>query len=524
MGRNILFITTDQQRYDALGCNGGDVARTPVADSLAENGVRFTRAHCNNVVCMPARTSMFTGMHPLTHGVNANGICYRAADDNGIASWLKRQAGYKTALIGKSHFEPMLDLTFKYRQNRLAAEDSNGPWLGFDHVELASHGVIVCTHYSRWIMKNHPECLPGFGFPLTGQGGGETGAPELKRNPIPREHYHTDWIADRATKYLDTLDDGDNWFLWVSFPDPHHAFDPPASEWGRVNWRDMKLPAAHPGSEEKIREILGQKPSHWLDWYTGRYKNPEGGPSHFVPRELTHDQLREIIAVINVENELIDEGCGKIINRLSEKGWLDNTDIIYTTDHGDLQGDFGLMFKGPYHVDGLMHIPMIYRPAPCAGVKPAVSNAPVSQVDLFPTFCDIAGVDIPHWVQGQALPTTAGETRERSITTWDSQFRAVGMHLRTIHRDGYTLTSYLPSTRNKGGYFPLLETVWGDKGAVPRYDGTEGELYDHKNDPCQWRNLWDDPAYKSLKSDLLADLLDNMPPTRSPALEVVSPV
>lgn len=524
MGRNILFITTDQQRYEALGCNGGEIARTPVVDALSREGINYRRAHCNNPVCMPARTSMFTGQHPLTHGVNANGIPYNGADNTGVASWLKRKAGYRTALIGKSHFEPMLDLGLKYRQNQMAAENNTGPWLGFDYAELAIHGPLGSTHYSRWLHKNYPEYLSGFATPLTAQGGGETGAPEVCHNPIPRELYHTDWIADKTLKYLDTLSDDDDWFIWVSFPDPHHPFDPPASEFSRVNWRDVPLPPGHPGSDAKAREILAQKPEHWLNWYLGIYKNPEGGPATFVPKNFTHDQLREAIATIHVENELIDEACGRILSRVTEKGWMNDTDIFFTTDHGDLQGDFGLMFKGPYHVDSLLHIPFIYKPAASAGISATEVSAPVTHVDLFPTFCDIAGVPVPGWVQGESLPLTADETRERAITTWDSQYRRVGMHLRTIYRDGYTLTSYLPSTRDKGGRFPILEAAWGDMGKIPKYKGTEGELYDHKNDPLQWRNLWDDPAYASIKSDLLADLLDNIPPERTPPLKVVVPV
>ena len=74
MGRKILFITTDQMRYDALGCNGGTVARTPVADGLAAAGVRFERAYCANVICTPARSTMLTGQYPRTHGAIANGV------------------------------------------------------------------------------------------------------------------------------------------------------------------------------------------------------------------------------------------------------------------------------------------------------------------------------------------------------------------------------------------------------------------------------------------------------------------
>ena len=91
-------------------------------------------------------------------------------------------------------------------------------------------------------------------------------------------------------------------------------------------------------------------------------------------------------------NELIDEACGRVIDTIAARAWSDNTDIVFTTDHGEMQGDFGLLYKGPYHVDALMRLPFIWRPAPSAGIAPAEVEDPVGQVDLAPTFCAIAGI------------------------------------------------------------------------------------------------------------------------------------
>jgi arylsulfatase A-like enzyme len=228
----------------------------------------------------------------------------------------------------------------------------------------------------------------------------------------------------------------------------------------------------------------------------------EGGPTQFVPCRMTHDQVREINAMVHVENELIDEACGRVLARIAERGWDADTDVFFTTDHGELQGDFGLIFKGPYHVDALMRIPFIWRPAPSARVVPAVIDEPVGQLDLAPTFCRIAGVPVPEWMQGAPLPTAAGSGRERVITEWDSQFTHIDMHLRSIYRDGLVCTAY-------------------ERGRL--YAGTEGELYDLREDPLQWRNLWDDAGYRGLRSDLLADLYDHLPPARDPALAVEAP-
>lgn len=172
---------------------------------------------------------------------------------------------------------------------------------------------------------------------------------------------------------------------------------------------------------------------------------------------------------------------------------------MFSTDHGELQSDFGLLFKGPYHVDGLMRLPLIWRPAPSAGLGPAVVTAPVGLVDLAPTFCSMAGLDVPEWMQGASPPLGNADARargfERVITEWDSELFGVDMHLRTITRDGWICTAYGP-------------------GFV--HYGTEGELYCIEDDPLQRENLWDDPAHRSVRDDLVADLRDHQAPPASP--------
>src|SRR5258705_8008093 len=98
VGRKILFVTTDQQRYDGLGCNGGNIAHTPVVDRLAAEGVRYTRAHCQAVVCMPSRSTMLTGQYPRTHRGWMNRVPL-PADPPSIPEWLRARAGYRTALF-----------------------------------------------------------------------------------------------------------------------------------------------------------------------------------------------------------------------------------------------------------------------------------------------------------------------------------------------------------------------------------------------------------------------------------------
>ncbi len=502
MGRKILFVTTDQQRYDGLGCNGGAVARTPVVDALAAEGVRFERAHPQNVVCMPSRATMVTGQHVRTHGVWMNGVPL-PLDAPSVAQVL-RDAGYRTALIGKSHFEPFLDPFLRFEENRMGRDGvfGDGSHRGFDHMELATHGGVGFTHYAQWLLREHAAhigdyypVLDAASLEVNEAGGGDNGAPQVKLNPIPRELYHTDWVAERAVAWLESLPADEDWFCWVSFPDPHHPWDPPASERHRVDWRDLDLPAGFPTSREQAEAIVDDKPAHWRRWWEGT---------------LTAEQVREVNALVHVENELVDEALGRILRCIDDRGWGDDVDVVYTTDHGEFQGDFGFLFKGPYHVDALMRLPLIWRPARSAAARPAptVVSAPVGLVDLAPTFCTIAGVAVPDWMEGMPLPASPAEARDqdrqRVLTEWDS-FHPTGVevHLRTIHRDGHTCTVYDPGTV---------------------HDGTEGELYDHAEDPLQRVNLFHDPARRALRDDLVADLHDQQPAWASPPRRAEAPV
>ena len=115
MGRNILLITTDQMRFDALGCNGGEVARTPVIDALAASGINYSRAHNQNVVCMPARATIVTGQHVASHGVWMNGVSL-PEEQHTVAHHFQAN-GYNTALLGKAHFEPWLGNPEEFFEN-----------------------------------------------------------------------------------------------------------------------------------------------------------------------------------------------------------------------------------------------------------------------------------------------------------------------------------------------------------------------------------------------------------------------
>jgi arylsulfatase A-like enzyme len=511
MGRKILFITTDQQRYDTLGCNGGTIARTPVIDGVAAAGVRYERAHPQSVVCMPSRSTMLTGQHVSTHGVWMNGV--PLPEDAPSVAEVLQDAGYRTAIIGKPHFEPFLDPFARFPENGFARNGNFGPHRGFEHFESATHGAAGPLHYARWLSSTHPEAVGMFYPVLDGSlevnamGGGDTGAPQAWVNNIPKDWYHTDWVADRTISWLDSLGAEDDWFCWMSFPDPHHPWDPPASEVGRIDWRDVPLVEGYIEDKAERERVIDAKPRHYRAWYDGTLVSNYEAPAKWAPATLTPDQLREVTALNAVECELIDEAIGRVLAAIAQRGWDDDVDIVFTTDHGELGGDFGLLFKGPYHVDGLMRLPLIWRPAPSSSATPSTVTRPVGLVDLAPTFCAIAGLPVPAWMEGKPLPVDDGDADargfERVLTEWDSDLFGVSVHLRTITREGWVCTTYQPGTS---------------------HDGTEGELYDLANDPLQRENRWDDPALAAVRSDLVADLWDHQPPMKSPLPAVQAPV
>ncbi len=230
-----------------------------------------------------------------------------------------------------------------------------------------------------------------------------------------------------------------------------------------------------------------------------------------MPATLTDDQVREVNARNAVECELIDEALGRVLASIAARGWDDDTDIIFTTDHGELQGDFGLLFKGPYHVDSLMRLPLVWRPAPVAVAESQAGPPWYPSRWAWSTWLRPSAPS-PVWRPrtgcraGACPPTTpTPQARgiERVLTQWDSELFGVAVHLRTITRDGWLCTAYL-------------------RGAV--HDGTEGELYDLSEDPLQRTNRWDDPAVAALRADLLADLWDHQPPVHQPHLALEAPV
>jgi arylsulfatase A-like enzyme len=496
---NILLITTDQQRFDSLGCNGNTVCRTPAIDSLAAAGVRYERAHTQNVLCTPSRSTIVTGQYPGTHGVWNNGVCLPR--DWPTVAHVLGDAGYATAHIGKLHFETTRQVYADHLRSigerplmttehydvkgepvfTMIPDDPawTGPYRGFDYIQHCGH--FIEGHHALWLRERIGRADADRIVLETSRAfadgvGGDTGALQAAYSILPPELHSSTWLVDRTIDWLDELPAGRPFFCWASFDDPHHPFNPPEAYGRRHDWRGLPLPSSRLPTPSEIAAELAQKPWQYGAYWRGEYASHEGALGGFVPAEFTDDQIREITALTYGMIELVDDNVGRLLHALAARGLDENTHIFFTTDHGDLLGDHGLIFKGPFHLDGVVRVPLIWRGTDRAA---RVVTDPVGLLDLAPTFCEIAGVEGPAWMDGVPLPASDG-SRERVLTVFDSHLRP-DLYLRSMYRDGWFVTAY------------------------PRLDGA-GELYDMREDPNQFANLWNDAGRRALRDELVADL------------------
>ena len=187
-------------------------------------------------------------------------------------------------------------------------------------------GKRALQHYGRWLIDTHGiDATKGFSPLLAAEPGGETGAPETRLNPIPRDWYHTDWVADRTIAYLDSLPDDADWFVWMSFPDPHHPWDPPQSELHRCNWRDLDLPA-RPSRRRTTRSSGCSRRSPRTGSRSGTVSGStrRAAPARYRPQNVSADNIREINAMTphheRARSTRRAAGCSP---RVAARGWGD---------------------------------------------------------------------------------------------------------------------------------------------------------------------------------------------------------
>ncbi len=380
---NFLLFITDQHRADFLGCYGHPVLRTPHIDSIAAKGTAFDKFYVASPVCMPNRSSLMTCRMPSVHGVRSNGIPLSMNSVTFVD--LLREAGYRTALIGKSHLqnftawppiikrpppregyhEPAPELAQALR-NDLAGKKYEQetpeywnakearvvtPFYGFDHVTLVrAHGDEPGGDYDRWLEARDPRAKnllgPKHALPH------DYKVPQAYRTAIPEELYATSFLGERGEAYLNDADPDAPFFLMVSFPDPHHPFNPPGKYWDMYKPDQFAVPEAFKRNDwtppALVQAVIDERQSGKAN-LTGMNTIGVSAREAQEARALTAGMIA-----------CVDDAVGRVLRALEKSGRGGDTVVMFTSDHGDHLGDHRLMLKGAEQYQSIVRVPFIW--------------------------------------------------------------------------------------------------------------------------------------------------------------------
>ncbi|MHB1158550.1 MAG: sulfatase family protein [Phycisphaerales bacterium] len=344
---NILFLFTDQQRYDTIGALGNPVIRTPVLDRLAREGVAFNRCYTPSPVCVSARCSLVTGLPPHRTGcVDNQPTCAE------LPSFMQRLAtrGYQTHGVGKMHFVPDPRKLWGFESRDISEEgEGREPWDDY-HCFLDEHGA---THaQAAHGLRGEYYYIP-------------------QPSQLPTSLHHSAWVADRSMDFLKRRDRKRPFFLWSSFIKPHPPFESP-DPWHKL-YRTPEM-------AEPLR-FAGQEALHtYWNRVQNRYKYCDGG--------YNDRPARTIRAAYYAAISFIDFQIGRLLDAMGDL--VNDTLIVFASDHGELLGDYGCYGKRSM-LDAAARVPLIARWP--GGVMPRGSRVdqPTSLLDLWPTFLSAAG-------------------------------------------------------------------------------------------------------------------------------------
>lgn len=470
---NVLFIITDQQRADHLGCAGNPILKTPNIDRLASEGMRFTSAFCANPICTPNRASILTGMYPNMHGSRSNGI--NLPEDVPTFTETLRTRGWHTIAIGKLHHnyltEPSLDPTASSAE-RIShwispekewsiRERFKKPYYGYEEVEIVlGHGDLCAGHYLDWLEERNLDHANSIKERIE-----HTFGELIYETKLPEELYQTSYVTERSIAFLERKAKGDYgdkpFFLFCSYPDPHHPMCPPGRFSEMYKPEDVELPPSFNDLENMSKH----------PYFGNIVMKPPISGVHLLERSTTEQEARRFIAKTYGALSMIDEGVGRILSALEKLGMADNTIVIYTSDHGDLMGDHGLILKGLSPFNGVLNVPMIWK-VPRVTKPGSISDSLMSSIDFAPTILKLLRVSSrnqPPDIQGvnisPILKDPTAEVRDYCLIEEDEEIFGLKARLRYLVTNEYKMTIYL----NLRDY---------------------GEIYDRKNDPDELINLW----------------------------------
>jgi arylsulfatase A-like enzyme len=466
---------TDQQRFDSLRCYGNPYVHTPHLDALAAGGALFEACYVQSPICSPSRATFATGLYPHAHGLWGNGATLPAGLP--LLSKALATSGYDCGMAGKQHFAPCANgdeprLDDGYRVYR---------W-SHDPIHASPH-----NSYHTWLAREHPDIYRSAVLekPLDTAEAGNVCKGAMPLDTVPVEAHYSHWIAEEAIAFIgDASRPADTPFYFMAnFFDPHHPFGAPERFRSLYDAANLPLPS---GS----REELAGKPAPQREYNAKSYGGHAPGFA-----EYSEEELREARASYYAMVSLLDFEVGRIVEALRQRGELDDTLIVFTSDHGELLGDHAIMLKGPMLYEPSVRVPLIvHRP----GAIPAGRRVGdiVQTIDLTSTILTAAGIPGAFPTQGRDLAPLACGT-ERHPRDWA---------LCEYRDSGHSAEPPVHTTMLRQGRFKLV--IWHGRPASGR--ARDGELYDLDADPGELVNLYHDPAHlqsRERMKDLLLDVL-----------------
>ncbi|HEX2740050.1 MAG TPA: sulfatase-like hydrolase/transferase [Rubrobacter sp.] len=466
-GPNILFLMSDQHRWDALG-SVNPLIKTPHLDSLAARGVRFTQATCNAPMCVPSRYSMMTGLYPSQVGVRHN--TQMIPTDEGLPAPVLaqrlREMGFQTAGFGKTHWY----LGEKLAPNILTKTSTRGfevrAQRNTDEPGRVEPGAIQMGH-------ERPEDFAALRKESAPFGSGET-IPGYKgiTSSVPADRHTEAWLTDEAVEFLENgRDESRPFFLYLSFDFPHAAFNVPPEYEALYEMDEIPArPEPPPGTNLSGHAEEWQ----WDEWLT-----------RTTPQERRRTTLRYYALCTYVDAEF-----GRVLKKIEEMGETENTFVIFCSDHGEMLGDRHRYSKYCLY-DASVRVPMIVAGSGVPDeLHGTTDDRHAELVDVLPTLLSVAGEATPPEYPGVSLlsdPVRAAGFAEMHGTGYEPEQRAPAYMWRT--RD-WKLISYLP------GY-----------AANARAPSQTGELYDLRTDPDEYHNLYDAPDHLKTRERLKGELM-----------------
>jgi choline-sulfatase len=358
---NILFIMCDQLRADALGCTGNWV-KTPNIDRIAREGVRFSNCVTNAPVCIPARVSLATGRYPHNTGVWDN-CPYELSEET--PTWMAaiRDAGYRTSLFGKTalhrrgpDIRKVEHVLHSYGLDDV--DEIRGPRASVD---------TFCHMTARW---DSLGLLEAFQKDIKERVGKNKTL--VRPSPLPLAEYYDVYVGEQAKNYLRNYKRSQPWFCWVSFAGPHEPWDTPEPYASMYRADDMPEPIKRP-------RLRNRGPKGELD-------------QKFAESPGKIDNARELRASYAGKVTLIDDQIGEILTEIESRGESDRTMILFTSDHGEMNGDYDLIHKSNF-LNPAVRIPLIVSAPETtrSSLAGKIIDSPVELFDAGPTLSDFAG-------------------------------------------------------------------------------------------------------------------------------------